>query len=231
MRSNSMSVVMGLFVAVVFSLVGCGGGGGSDSTQPVANTAPVANAGTAQSVVIGNPVTVDGSNSSDANNDLMTYLWTFASKPANSTANPSSATVVKPTFIPDVSGAYVLNLVVNDGKMNSVAATVTVTASIGVPTILASWQNLPSDIAVDSTSVYWIDSGTVKKVSIDGGTEMILAAGTGAQLIALDSNSVYFGSQNAIMKMAKSGGAITTLASGLINAFDIAVDSNSVYWC
>jgi len=135
MRRNVINVIMVAFVAVVFGMAGCGGGGG-DAPQPlpapVANLAPVANAGTSQDVSTGAVVTLDGSASSDANSDLLTYSWAFTSKPTGSSAALSNATVVNPTFTADVAGAYGLNLVVNDGKVNSVAATVTVTASASV---------------------------------------------------------------------------------------------------
>jgi hypothetical protein len=99
-------------------------------TASVVNAAPVANAGAAQSVVTGAVVSLDGSASSDANSDLLTYIWAFTSKPAGSSAALSSATATKPTFTADVAGAYVLNLLVNDGKVNSAAVTVTITASV-----------------------------------------------------------------------------------------------------
>ena len=98
-------------------------------TASAANIAPVANAGTTQNVVVGSTTTLNGSASSDANGDSITYAWTFVSKPSNSSAALSNATTVNPTFVPDVAGSYVFQLIVNDGKLSSAASSVTVTAS------------------------------------------------------------------------------------------------------
>ena len=98
-------------------------------TASAANSAPVANAGLPQNVALSTTVTLDGTGSSDANNDFITYKWTLITKPAGSIAQLASATSAKPTFRADVSGTYVATLIVNDGKLDSVAAATTVTVS------------------------------------------------------------------------------------------------------
>ena len=93
-----------------------------------ANTAPTANAGPDQEVAVSTLVTLDGSGSFDPNGDTLTYAWTLTSKPESSTATLTGATTVDPTFTPDLAGAYVVSLVVNDGTVNSAPDTVTITA-------------------------------------------------------------------------------------------------------
>lgn len=98
---------------------------------PVSNVAPVANAGPSQSVVTGTTVTLNGSGSSDADGNPLTYLWSFTSIPAGSGATLTAPTTVKPTFLADKTGQYVVRLLVNDGAVNSAAATVTITTTPG----------------------------------------------------------------------------------------------------
>ena len=123
------------FFSVLLStmlLATCGGGGSASTpVTPVTpvNAAPVANAGLAQSVLTGTLVTLDGSASTDANNDALTYSWSLTSKPAGSGAALLSPTAVKPSFTADVAGTYVAALTVSDGKLSSSAATVSVTAA------------------------------------------------------------------------------------------------------
>jgi hypothetical protein len=93
--------------------------------DPNVNLAPVAKAGPRQrGVGIGKTVTLDGSKSYDPNGTAVTYAWKFKSKPKKSTATLQGATTVAPTFVPDVRGNYVVQLVVSDGQLTSVASTV-----------------------------------------------------------------------------------------------------------
>jgi hypothetical protein len=96
-------------------------------TVKVGNSAPVANAGPDQSVNEGLQVTLDGSTSSDPDNDQLTYLWT-----APNGITLSSTTAAKPTFTaPEVTvnTTYTFSLVVNDGAVNSPADQVVITVN------------------------------------------------------------------------------------------------------
>jgi hypothetical protein len=132
-----------LLILVSFSgfLAACGGGGSGckaglgavldcDKSTSVANTAPVANAGGSQNVLTGALVALNGSASLDAQNDPLSYSWSFDSVPVGSKAVLVSAATAQPNFVADVDGAYALRLVVSDGKLPSNPALVVVTASI-----------------------------------------------------------------------------------------------------
>lgn len=97
------------------------------------NRPPVANAGSAQTVAAGSTVHLDGSKSTDADGNTLSYTWSFVSRPAGSVAALSSATAVQPTFVADVAGNYVVQLVVNDGTTNSTASTVTISTTNSAP--------------------------------------------------------------------------------------------------
>ncbi len=96
-------------------------------TVTTENSPPVANAGEDQTAYVTQTVTLDGSKSSDVDGDALTYTWTFNSRPAGSTAALSNPDAVKPTFTADKPGTYVAQLIVNDGTVDSVPDTVTIT--------------------------------------------------------------------------------------------------------
>lgn len=100
---------------------------------PVKNTAPVANAGPDQTVALGTTVSLNGTASSDIDGNLLTYQWSFVSVPAGSGATLANPTTAKPTFLIDKAGQYVVRLIVNDGIVNSLPDTVTITTSNTAP--------------------------------------------------------------------------------------------------
>ena len=88
------------------------------------NTKPVANAGTPQTVPLQTTVTLDGSLSSDAENDPLTYLWSLTSIPFGSAATLSDPGAQQPQFLVDLPGSYIAQLIVNDGHLASDPANV-----------------------------------------------------------------------------------------------------------
>jgi hypothetical protein len=102
-------------------------------TGTVGNSPPVANAGPAQTVFVGTTVSLDGSQSSDIDGDPLTYHWVLMSIPPGSAAILSNPTAVHPTFVVDHPGAYTVQLVVNDGKVDSAPATVVISTQNSPP--------------------------------------------------------------------------------------------------
>ena len=95
--------------------------------------APTANAGPNQTVVQHTVVQLNGSGA-DPQGLQLTYLWTFLSKPAGSTAVLSSTTIMNPSFSADLPGTYVAQLTVNNGQLNSAPSTVTISTTCSQPT-------------------------------------------------------------------------------------------------
>jgi len=99
------------------------------------NGPPTANAGTDQVVGEGITVTLDGSNSSDPDNDIVSYAWLQTGGPA---VTLSDATAVKPTFtspiVPIGGESLSFQLTVTDAT----ALTDTATTIVNV-----SWDNAP----------------------------------------------------------------------------------------
>jgi chitinase len=98
-----------------------------------ANIAPVANAGADQNTSGGASVTLDGSGSSDAESDPITYSWTQSAGPA---VTLSAATSASPSFTaPAKTNAIqtlTFDLVVNDGAASSAVDQVSVSVAANV---------------------------------------------------------------------------------------------------
>src|SRR3954470_19815735 len=97
-------------------------------SAPGVNAKPVANAGPNRRVGPNTQVELDGSGSSDPDDDTLTYQWSQVAGPGVVLAQSTAA---NPTFVAPASGAVVLQLVVSDGLLSSDPARVTIQAGGG----------------------------------------------------------------------------------------------------
>jgi hypothetical protein len=116
--------------------------------------------------------------------------------------------------------------------------------------IIASNQDWPDFIAIDSSSVYWstgepgvgVTNGTVMKVGLSGGAPVTLASNQHLPRgLAVDAGSVYwvnFGASEdpqrdpdgSVMKVGLAGGTPFELASGLPGPGGLALGAEAAYW-
>jgi hypothetical protein len=136
------SYVVKLIVSDPFSL-----SSSSEVTISSDNLPPVANAGTSKSGIVGETVTLDGSGSHDPDGDPITYQWSFTSVPSGSTATIASPTSAVTSFVPDLPGAYVVQLIVNDGFVNSAPSSIEVQVVTVATAAIQQTQAIQSTVA------------------------------------------------------------------------------------
>lgn len=120
------------------------------ASAPVTITVPTGTCGPTVAGVVGTPSTpvigqvvtatvVLGGDTCVAGAGAPSLSWSMASRPAGSSAFLSGSTTAAPTFVPDVPGGYVLQVVVTDVGGFSTVATTEVTAGgcTSAPTIAA----------------------------------------------------------------------------------------------
>jgi hypothetical protein len=119
----------GTYVVSLIVVDGQGLGSAPDRTTVTVSSgdAPVAEAGDDQSGNVGETVSLDGSGSWDGLGRDLSYEWTFAQLPSHSTLTaPTDADTAAASFIPDVSGLYLVALVVDNGFETSTPDTTVV---------------------------------------------------------------------------------------------------------
>lgn len=127
------------------------------------NVAPLAVAGANINTITGKVITFDGSQSSDANHDPLTYKWSMISKPSSSSATLLMKEEAQASFTADFIGDYVLKLVVNDGRASSAPSFVT--AHVTAPSITQRpqilWRETANSLSFDTKTIgnYWSRNG------------------------------------------------------------------------
>lgn len=123
-----------LMILMLLLLAGCSGGSSGDAlapspqgeqpaspppvTPPPPVVTPTVNAGPDQTVKMGTVVALSGSSTTTEAHPK--YLWQFLSLPQGSSATLKDATTLTPTFMPDVTGLYVVSLSQEGGPSDSV---------------------------------------------------------------------------------------------------------------
>lgn len=105
-RDGVINVLDGRFCATICTLSSC--------AKVPSPPPPVANSGADQQVAVGATVELNGSASTSARGDALTYKWSLVSVPSGSTALLANPTAVRPTFVADLNGIYDVDLVVTD---------------------------------------------------------------------------------------------------------------------
>ncbi len=228
----------------VFRLVVNDGELDSDPSTTVVtsvNDPPVADAGLDQTVTRNTLLTLNGSGSSDANGDPLTYLWSIAAKPAGSAATLGNPTVVNPVFTPDLAGAYVVSLTVNDGRVDSAPDNVIVTAtplSVTVPDVSGMIQAdaqtaiVAATLAVGAVTTANSDnvaSGNVISQSPAGGSivlegsavDLLVSLGPVMVTVPDVTGMTQAGAQAAIVAAALAAGSVTQEYSATVAAGNV----------
>lgn len=132
--------LLGSMLLLLLTAGQCGG---------IGNSRPIANAGPNQSAAIGDSLSLDGSDSSDPDGDVLTFAWSLESVPTDSAASLASADTPTPSFTADMQGEYIATLIVSGGVLE---------ASDSV-SVMASAENIaPVIAAIEDQTMFAGDS-------------------------------------------------------------------------
>ena len=158
----------------------------------IVDQCPVADAGNDQPALIDQAVYLDGSASSDPDNDTINYRWALVEQPQGGFAQLSDATSAVCSFTPGRHGQYVLELVVSDGNCDSPADRAIVTTENRPPVAGAGADQLGhvgDTITLNGSGSYDPDNDTITQ------WEWVVAAqptGRAAQLTTPDARTTAF---------------------------------------
>jgi hypothetical protein len=133
------------------------------------NSRPVAGAGPHQTVAIGSTVQLSGAESTDADGNPLTYSWAILYQPSGANAVLSIATTVDPTFVASKAGLYVVQLIVNDGQLNSPPVTTWINAAVNQAPVVNAGPNQTITLPINTVTL----DGTATDDGLPNGTLII----------------------------------------------------------
>jgi len=131
------------------------------------NQVPVAEAGQDQTVTTGSTVVLNGSSSSDPDNDPISYIW---SQTSGTRVSLAGSNTVSPSFVATEAGVYVFELKVYDGTDTSTADTVTVTVQASAVAISLLTPQV-GEVVSSNPTLSWSAKGMIKYrvyITLDG---------------------------------------------------------------
>ncbi|CAM4304236.1 PKD domain-containing protein [Pseudoalteromonas byunsanensis] len=103
------------------------------------------------SILINNTLELDGTASTDADGDTLTYLWQISSAPQGAEFSLQNSTLSKASFTAQTAGVYTIALTVNDGQSeHSVSRELQVVENNHTPTLLRLEQTASEAFLHDS---------------------------------------------------------------------------------
>ena len=183
-------------LAVLLTLAGCGGGSTSPNTDAnktdnnTTNTkhSPIARiTATPATANIYTPIALDGSQSSDADGDQLSFAWSLTHYPSGSTAHLQNTTNTHSTLTADKAGVYTVKLTVNDGRRTATSNTnITIRPTNLFRLTTASEDNEP-----------WFTNGTSAGTHLITDLNRFTKSGRIGQIIRM-GNKIFFAADDGI---------------------------------
>ena len=193
---------------------------------------PIAVAGDAKQVAVGNSVHLDAGRSSDPSGDAITFGWTILSKPGDSSTVITAPDSVTPWFVVDAAGTYVVQLAATDTQGNASYSTQLITTeakppianagtkkSVGVSASVTLSGSASTDANGSPLSYHWAllsrPNGSNVTIPADSNTPTIsfIADQAGEYLVELIvSNGVYTSEPSTVLVTAAPWGTPCLIA-------------------
>ncbi|MCF7956403.1 MAG: hypothetical protein K9M75_11415 [Phycisphaerae bacterium] len=177
-----------------------------------ANAIPVADAGVAQYFSdIPSSVTLDGSGSYDACDDVLTYSWRQTEGPLVQLSDASS---VSPTFVPTKLGVYLFELIVNDTVNDSEPDVAGVVIGNHAPVADAGFDRYAAtEVVLDGSGSYdpdFYEGITYNWTQVSGPAGLITGADTATPTVSgfTQTSSI----QECVFKLVVSDGEMDSVA-------------------